>query len=65
MLVAIALIVYIVLDIAIDSPRNLISLGGLFTFIAIFYITSTSPSKVSKYNVGPKGMRKSVFGISD
>ena len=40
------LLVYIVIDVAIDSPKNLISLAGLAVFIIIFFITSTNPSKV-------------------
>ena len=41
-----ALLVYVVIDVAIDSPRNIISLAGLAAFVVIFYITSTNPSKV-------------------
>ena len=44
--VSAALLTYIVIDIAVDSPRNLISVVGLLVFILIFYITSTNPSKV-------------------
>ncbi|XP_012935668.1 solute carrier family 28 member 3 [Aplysia californica] len=39
-------IVYIIVDVGIDSPRNLISLGGMTFFILSFYIFSFNPSKV-------------------
>ena len=53
---------YIVIDVAIDSPRNLISLAGLAVFIIIFFITSTNPSKVCKAKT-TLNIKKTSFGL--
>ncbi|KAL3832315.1 hypothetical protein ACJMK2_023969 [Sinanodonta woodiana] len=49
--VFIFLVVYIVLDVAIENPRNLISVAGLALYIIIFYFTSTNPAKVHWHTV--------------
>ncbi|CAL1538783.1 unnamed protein product [Lymnaea stagnalis] len=45
-LLTIGFIVYIVVDVALDRPENLISLAGMVVFIALFFIFSYNPSKV-------------------
>lgn len=45
-LLAIGAIVYIVIYIAMETPENLVSLGGLAVFILLFYLFSHNPSKV-------------------
>ncbi|KAK3578737.1 hypothetical protein CHS0354_010118 [Potamilus streckersoni] len=49
--VFIFLIVYIILDVAIEQPRNLVSVAGLALYIIIFYFTSTNPAKVHWHTV--------------
>lgn len=46
-LLAIGAIVYIVIYIAMETPENLVSLGGLAVFILLFYLFSHNPSKVT------------------
>jgi hypothetical protein len=46
-LLAIGIGIYIIVDIAIDKPRNLVSLGGLVFFIASMFVFSHNPSKVN------------------
>lgn len=41
-------IVYIIVAIAIPSPRNLVSLLGLAMFIILFYVFSHNPARVSR-----------------
>ncbi|KAH9523620.1 hypothetical protein Btru_040466 [Bulinus truncatus] len=45
-LLTIGFIVFIVVDVALDRPRNLISLGGICFFVVSFFIFSHNPSKV-------------------
>lgn len=45
-LLTIGFIVYIVVDVAVDRPENLISLAGMVVFISLFFIFSYNPSKV-------------------
>lgn len=40
-------VVFVIVDIAIDQPENLISAFGLFVFIFVFFIFSKNPAKVS------------------
>ncbi|KAK3594923.1 hypothetical protein CHS0354_009308 [Potamilus streckersoni] len=49
--VVIFLVVYIVMDIAIEEPRNLISVAGLMLYVMIFYVTSVNPSKINWHPV--------------
>ncbi|XP_053373013.1 solute carrier family 28 member 3-like [Mercenaria mercenaria] len=44
-------VAYIVIDIAIDHPQNLISVAGLVLYIIIFYITSVNPARVNWHTV--------------
>lgn len=46
-LLAIGAVVYIVIFIAMETPENLVSLGGLAVFILLFYLFSHNPSKVT------------------
>ncbi|KAK3103289.1 hypothetical protein FSP39_018224 [Pinctada imbricata] len=39
-------IVYIIVDIALKTPRNLISLAGIAIFILLFFVFSFNPAKV-------------------
>ncbi|KAL8560386.1 hypothetical protein ACOMHN_006117 [Nucella lapillus] len=39
-------IIYVIVEIGRHKPRNMISLGGMATFILIFYIFSSNPAKV-------------------
>ncbi|CAG5116017.1 unnamed protein product, partial [Candidula unifasciata] len=45
-MLVVGLLVYIIIDIAIDRPRNLVSLGGMVFFVAVLFIFSHNPSKV-------------------
>ncbi|XP_045168651.2 solute carrier family 28 member 3-like [Mercenaria mercenaria] len=49
--VFVTVIVYVILDIAIDHPQNLISVAGLILYILIFYITSVNPARVNWHTV--------------
>lgn len=49
--VFIAIAVYVIIDIAIDHPQNLISVAGLALYIVIFYVTSANPAKVNWHTV--------------
>lgn len=49
--VFIAVAVYIIIDIAIEHPKNLISVAGLVIYILIFYFTSKNPAKVNWHTV--------------
>ncbi|KAJ8320515.1 hypothetical protein KUTeg_002102 [Tegillarca granosa] len=40
------LIVYIIIDVALENPSNLTSVGGMAAYLVIMYLTSTNPSKV-------------------
>ena len=40
-------VIYVIVEIAIKSPRNLISIAGMAVFILVFYIFSHNPAKVS------------------
>lgn len=43
-----ALVVYIVTDIAMDYPENLVSIAGVVLYILVFYVTSVNPARVNK-----------------
>ena len=45
--VLVAIVVYVVLDIAIDHPQNLVSVAGLIIYVLVFYVTSVNPAKVT------------------
>ncbi|KAL5006302.1 hypothetical protein ScPMuIL_015108 [Solemya velum] len=49
--VTIFLVVYITIDVLVDHPGNLVSVGGLAVFIILFYLTSTNPAKVQWHPV--------------
>ncbi|KAK3588470.1 hypothetical protein CHS0354_004684 [Potamilus streckersoni] len=49
--VFIFLVVYIILDVAIEKPKNLVSVAGLALYIIIFYFTSTNPAKVNWHTI--------------
>ncbi|KAL5007441.1 hypothetical protein ScPMuIL_016247 [Solemya velum] len=49
--VALFLVVYITIDVLVDHPGNLVSVGGLAVFIILFYLTSTNPAKVQWHPV--------------
>ncbi|KAL4221946.1 hypothetical protein ACF0H5_017997 [Mactra antiquata] len=49
--VIIAIVAYIIVDIAIDHPGNLISVAGLVLYLLIFYVTSVNPAKVKWHTV--------------
>ncbi|XP_021374213.1 solute carrier family 28 member 3-like isoform X1 [Mizuhopecten yessoensis] len=39
-------VVYVIVEIALKTPRNLVSAGGLATLVLLFYIFSVNPAKV-------------------
>ena len=39
-------VIYVIVEIAIKSPRNLISIAGMAVYILLFYIFSHNPAKV-------------------
>ena len=41
-------LIYVIVEVAIESPRNLVSAAGMAFFILVFYITSHNPAKVSR-----------------
>lgn len=41
------IVIFVIVDVAIDRPENLISALGMFVFILVFYITSKNPAKVN------------------
>lgn len=43
--------VYIIIDVAMEHPENLMSLAGLFVYLLIFYITSVNPARVNWHTV--------------
>ena len=43
----VAVVVYIIVDIAIDQPENLVSVAGMALYVIFFYITSINPARVS------------------
>ena len=45
-----AIVVYVVLDIAIDHPQNLVSVAGLIIYVLVFYVTSVNPAKVKLHS---------------
>ena len=47
-LLVLGAIIFIVVDVALRVPRNLMSLVGIAAFILIFYIFSKHPAKVRK-----------------
>lgn len=49
--VFVGVVVYIILDIAIDHPQNMISVAGLVLYILIFYVTSVNPARVNWHTV--------------
>ncbi|KAL5006492.1 hypothetical protein ScPMuIL_015298 [Solemya velum] len=49
--VIIFLVVYITIDVLVDHPGNLVSVGGLAVFLILFYLTSTNPAKVQWHPV--------------
>ncbi|XP_045170393.2 solute carrier family 28 member 3-like [Mercenaria mercenaria] len=49
--VLIFLIVYIVIDVALDQPQNLVCVAGLLIYILLFFITSANPAKVNWHAV--------------
>ncbi|KAL3831924.1 hypothetical protein ACJMK2_023614 [Sinanodonta woodiana] len=49
--IVIILAIYIIIDIAIEQPRNLISVVGLLLYILIFYVTSVNPAKINWHPV--------------
>lgn len=49
--VFLAVVIYIIIDIAIKHPQNLISVAGLVIYIIIFYFTSKNPAKVNWHTV--------------
>ena len=42
------IVVYVIIDIALEHPGNLLTVAGLALYILIFYVTSVNPAKVSK-----------------
>lgn len=49
--VLVAIVVYVVLDIAIDHPQNLVSVAGLIIYVLVFYVTSVNPAKVNWHTI--------------
>lgn len=49
--VFVAVTVYVIVDIAIDHPENLISVAGMCLYVIIFYITSINPARVNWHTV--------------
>ena len=43
----VAVVVYVIVDIAIDQPENLVSVAGMALYVIFFYITSINPARVS------------------
>lgn len=41
-----AIVIYVIIDVAIDHPRNLLSVAGLALYVIIFYLFSVNPAKV-------------------
>ena len=46
MAVLASVVSYVVIDIALDRPENLVSVAGLAVYILVFYVTSVNPAKV-------------------
>lgn len=44
--VAVLAVVYVIVEIALHKPGNLISLGGMATFLLLFYVFSYNPARV-------------------
>ncbi|KAL5006943.1 hypothetical protein ScPMuIL_015749 [Solemya velum] len=42
----VAILIYVIVTIAVHTPRNLISLGGMVMFVLVFFVTSAHPSQV-------------------
>ena len=42
------IVVYVIIDVALEHPGNLLTVAGLALYILIFYVTSVNPAKVSK-----------------
>lgn len=49
--VSAAVVAYVIVDIAIDHPGNLVSVAGLALYIIIFYLTSINPARVNWHTV--------------
>lgn len=49
--VLLAVVIYVIIDIAIERPSNLISVAGLLIYIILFYLTSVNPTKVNWHTV--------------
>lgn len=49
--VFVLIVVYVIVDIAIKHPQNLMSVAGLLVCILVFYITSINPAKVNWHTV--------------
>ncbi|KAK7110215.1 uncharacterized transporter HI_0519-like [Littorina saxatilis] len=54
--VMLSALIYIIVDVSLHHPRNLISLGGMVVFILLFYVFSHNPARVQ--------WRPVVWGIS-
>ncbi|XP_052800358.1 solute carrier family 28 member 3-like [Mya arenaria] len=50
-IVVVGVVTYVIIDIAIDQPANLISVAGMVLYIIIFYIFSINPAKVNWHTV--------------
>lgn len=46
-LLALGAFIYVIIEIALKTPNNLISLSGMVFFILLFYIFSYNPARVS------------------
>lgn len=46
-----AIVVYVIIDVAIDHPQNLMSVAGLALYVIIFYVFSKNPAKVKWHPV--------------
>ena len=44
--VFIFIVVYIIVEVAIDRPENLIPAVGVVLYVVIFYVTSINPARV-------------------
>ncbi|XP_052250658.1 solute carrier family 28 member 3-like isoform X5 [Dreissena polymorpha] len=49
--VTVGVVVYVIIDIVIDHPENLVSVAGVALYIIIFYFTSINPAKVNWHTV--------------
>ena len=48
-LLALGAVIYVIAEVALKTPSNLISLTGMVFFIVVFYVFSYNPARVSGY----------------